>query len=488
MHDHEKSDSAILAMNPANAEAESAERRAETKRKTRDTAQAEYPSRKIVSPGFDRLRMRGKDHQDEPFTTLLHHINTETLSQAYYLLNRNASVGVDGVAWKTYGENLQENIADLLTRVHRGGPYHPQPSRRVLIPKPDGKQRPLGIASLEDKIVQRVVVEILDAIYEPMFLCFSYGFRPGKSQHDALDSLWVGIHNKRVNWIVDADLRSFFDTVGHERLIAMLEQRIQDKRVIRLINKWLKAGVLENGLVRASEIGTPQGAVISPMLSNIFLHYALDLWVHEWRQAAGRGDVIMVRYADDFVCGFEHEADAQAFLAELTSRMKEYGLELHDKKTRLIEFGRFAIERRMKRGMRKPETFTFLGFTHISAKDHNGKFQLLRKSRRDRLRAKRKQVKNKLRARINESVSVQGKWLGSVLRGYFAYHAIPCNISSLYDIRNGVVHDWLRLLRRQSQRTNWTWARMMRLANEWLPMPRITHPWPRYRFAVKHSR
>jgi RNA-directed DNA polymerase len=492
MKDHEKSDPVILAMNPTNnitetVIAELEERRTGTKRKTTEDTTRRTPSRVSVSPGLDRLRQRALEHRDEKFTALLHHIDVNLLTKSYYALKRNAAAGVDGVTWRAYGEDLQVKLADLHGRVHRGA-YRAQPSRRRMIPKPDGRERPLGIASLEDKIVQRAMVEVLNAIYEPVFLGFSYGFRPGRSQHDALDALWVGIDTKRINWILDADIRAYFDTVSHEKLIQFIEERIGDQRVIRLIRKWLKAGVVEDGILSATEIGSPQGSVISPLLSNIYLHYVSDIWAHQWRQAEGRGHMIIVRYADDQVCGFEHEADARAFLADLTTRMESYGLSLHPDKTRLIEFGRNAAKDRAKRGLGKPETFTFLGFIHFCGQTRTGAFSFKRRSRSDRARAKLQDIKNELRRRINRDISEIGRWLGQIVRGYFAYHAVPNNIDSLRTFRRYVVWLWHRLLNRRSQRTGWTWERVERLADQWLPMPRITHPWPSARFAVRHSR
>lgn len=491
MYEREKSDSPIVASRPANkatqVAAELVERRGETKGKAMMPNMHRTQSRESMSPGLDRLRKRAKENKSEKFTSLLHHIKADSLEKAYFALRRDAAIGVDGVTWKEYGEDLQARLVDLQDRVHRGA-YRAQPSRRVNIPKPDGRERPLGIASLEDKIVQRALVEVLNAIYEPEFMGFSYGFRPGRSQHDALDALWVGINTKRVNWILDADIRAYFDTVNHERLIVFLEQRIGDLRVIRLIRKWLKAGVVESGILSASDIGCPQGAIISPLLSNIYLHYVNDIWAHAWRQVEKRGDMIIVRYADDQVCGFEHEAEARAFLAELTERMATYGLQLHPDKTRLIEFGRNATSRRKNRGMGKPETFAFLGFTHLCGKTRNGNFSLKRKSRSDRMQAKLQVIKIELRRRINDTIPEVGHWLRQVVRGYFAYHAVPNNISSLERFRYNVVRLWLRSLNRRSQRGGWTWARMTRLASQWLPMPRITHPWPNVRFAVKHPR
>jgi RNA-directed DNA polymerase len=492
MNNHENSDSVVVAKKPTNniaeeAVAELVERRTETKGKTITPTTRRTPSRESVSPGLDRLRQRAREHRNEKFTSLLHHIDVELLTKAYHWLKRDAAAGVDGVTWQTYGADLQMNLVDLHGRVHRGA-YRAQPSRRRMIPKPDGRERPLGIASLEDKIVQRALVEVLSAIYEPEFLGFSYGFRPGRSQHDALDALWVGISTKRVNWILDADLRAYFDTVSHEWLIRFIEERIGDRRVVRLIRKWLKAGVMEDGVLTATEVGTPQGSVISPLLSNIYLHHVFDMWSHKWRQATNCGCMVIVRYADDFVCGFEREADAQAFLADLKVRMETYGLSLHSEKTRLIEFGRFAADNRANRGMVKPETFTFLGFIHICGKSRRGKFLLIRKSRRDRMRNKLQEVKDQLHRRINVAIPEQGRWLGQVVRGYFAYHAVPGNFESLSAFRYHITREWLRLLKRRSQRTRWTWEKMMRLARQWLPMPRILHPWPSTRFAVMHPR
>lgn len=491
MHDHEKSDLPVVALKPTNningVVAEMVEQRGGAKGKAMEATTRRTLSRESVSPGLDRLRQRAKEHRNEKFTSLLHHIDVPLLTMAYHALRRDAAVGVDGITWQKYGEDLQAKLVDLHGRVNRGA-YRAQPSKRKMIPKPDGRERPLGIASLEDKIVQRALVEVLNAIYEPEFLGFSYGFRPGRSQHDALDALWVGINTKRINWILDADIRAYFDTVSHDKLIQFIEERIGDQRVIRLIRKWLNAGVVENGILSATEIGCPQGSVISPLLSNIYLHYVSDLWSHQWRQAAGRGEMIIVRYADDQVFGFEHEADARAFLAELTIRMEEYGLSLHPDKTRLIEFGRNAIENRANRGMGKPETFTFLGFTHLCGLTRKGRFSLKRKSRSDRMRAKLQEIKLDLRSRINESIPEIGRRLRQVVQGYNAYHAVPNNLESIERFRRNVIRLWYQLLNRRSQLGGLTWDKMERLALQWLPMPRILHPWPSERFSVKHPR
>lgn len=348
--------------------------------------------------------------------------------------------------------------------------------------------RPLGIAALEDKIVQRAVVEVLNAIYEQDFLGFSYGFRPGRGQHDALDALAFGITQRHVNWILDADIAAYFDTVSHDWMLRFLEHRIGDRRLLHLISKWLKAGVMEEGVVTATQTGTPQGAVVSPTLANVYLHYVFDLWAHRWRQQQAGGAVIFVRYADDVVAGFEHEGEAKRFLVEVRQRMEKFALSLHPDKTRLIEFGRYAVERRAKRGLGKPETFNFLGFTHIAGRTQKGRFLLIRKTRRDRMRAKLRAIKEELRQRMHDSIPEQGKWLRQVVRGYFAYHAVPTNIRSLAAFQYFVGRLWLQTLRRRSQKDRFAWVRLTHLATEWLPSPRILHPWPDARFAVKHPR
>jgi RNA-directed DNA polymerase len=491
MHGREESDPAIRARKSANkaerSAAESMEQRAGAKGKTITPTTGRTQSREAVSPGLDRLRQRAKEHRDEKFTALLHHLNVDLLTKAYHWLKRDAAAGVDGVTWQTYGVELQAKLVDLHGRLHRGA-YRAQPSRRRMIPKADGRERQLGIASLEDKIVQRALVEVLNAIYEPEFLGFSYGFRPGRSQHDALDALWVGIDRTPINWILDADIARFFDTVDHEWLVRFVEQRVGDQRVLRLIRKWLKAGVLENGMLTGTEMGTPQGSVISPLLSNLYLHYVLDVWAHQWRKRPGRGHMLIVRYADDVVCGFQHEADARAFHAELNERMATYALSLHPEKTRLIEFGRFASEKRKHRGEGRPETFAFLGFIHICGQTRKGRFLLTRKSRRDRMRNKLKEIGQTLRYKMHEPIPAQGKWLNRIVRGYFAYHAVPSNFAALGAFRYHVTCAWRRALQRRSQRAYVTWEKMQRLAGQWLPMPRILHPWPAVRFAASHPR
>jgi RNA-directed DNA polymerase len=500
MNGHEKSDSVIVAAKPANkaseptAEAsagadvaEPVERRAETKGNADQQSTCRAQSRVSVSQALDRIRKVAKERKKERFTALFHHISIDLLEEAFYELKENAAPGVDRLTWTDYEAGLERKLEDLHDRVQRGA-YRALPSRRVYIPKPDGRQRPLAVAALEDKIVQRAVVALLNAIYEEDFLGFSYGFRPGRGTHNALDALCVGIHSRKVSFILDADIQSFFDTVNQEWLIRFVEHRIGDRRIIRLIRKWLKAGVMENGVVTVSERGTGQGAVISPLLANIYLHYVLDLWVVRWRQRVATGDMIIVRYADDFIVGFEHESDARHFLHEMRERLQKFALTLHPEKTRLIEFGRFAAERRERRGLGKPETFNFLGFTFICGKTRQGKFQIKRKTRRDRMRAKLKMIKEEMWRRMHQPIPIQGKWLWYVVNGYFNYHAVPTNARALAVFRHHVLDLWRRALRRRSQKDRITWTRMTQLANDWLPKPIILHPWPSDRFAVTHPR
>jgi group II intron reverse transcriptase/maturase len=501
MHGHEKSDCVIVAVKPANkAEQPAAERsaaeptaaelvepRAETERNAGQQSTCRAQSRVSVSQALERIRKVAKERKNERFTALFHHISTELLEEAFFELKEDAAPGVDRLTWKDYEADLERNLEGLHDRVQRGA-YRALPSRRVYIPKPDGRQRPLAVAALEDKIVQRAVVALLNAIYEEDFLGISYGFRPGRGTHDALDALCVGIDSRKVSWILDADIRSFFDEISQEWLIRFLEHRIGDRRIIRLIQKWLKAGVLEDGVVSVSDRGTGQGSVISPLLANIYLHYTLDLWAMRWRRRKATGDMIIVRYADDFIVGFQHESDARRFLDEMRERLREFALSLHPEKTRLIEFGRFAAERRERRGLGKPETFNFLGFTFICGKTRAGKFQIKRKTRRDRMRVKLRMVKEEMRRRMHQPIRVQGKWLWHVVRGYFNFHAVPTNFRALVAFRTEIAKRWYRVLIRRSERTNLNWDRMKRLIDEWLPQPRILHPWPDKRFAVRYSR
>ena len=467
--------------------AEPVERRAGTKGNAGWQSTHRTQSRESVSQALERIRQVAKARKKERFTALFHHISTDLLEQAFYELKKDAAPGVDRLTWKDYEVDLECNLEDLHDRVQRGA-YRALPSRRVYIPKPDGRQRPLAVAALEDKIVQRAVVALLNAIYEEDFLGFSYGFRPGRGTHDALDALCVGIGSKKVSYILDADIRSFFDAISQQWLIRFLEHRIGDRRIIRLIQKWLKAGILEDGVVSVSDSGTGQGSVVSPLLANIYLHYALDLWAARWRRRKATGDMIIVRYADDFIVGFQHHDDARCFLEEMRERLREFALSLHPEKTRLIEFGRFAAERRGRRGLGKPETFNFLGFTFICGKTRAGKFQLQRKSRRDRMTAKLRMIKDELRQRMHQSIPEQGQWLRRVVHGYYNYYAVPTNARALDVLRNHVIDLWRRTLRRRSQKDRITWERMTQLADAWLPKPIILHPWPSDRFAVTHPR
>jgi len=418
------------------------------------------------------------------FTALLHHVDVDRLRAAYRAIRPGAAPGVDGVTWEDYGQDLEGNLADLHARVHRGG-YRAKPSRRVLIPKADGRLRPLGVAALEDKILQRALVEVLNAIYEADFLGFSYGFRPGRSPHDALDALAVAIKTRRVNWVLDADFREFFTSLDHRWLAKFLEHRIADKRVLRLIGKWLAAGAIEDGAWTASKEGVPQGASVSPLLANVYLHYVFDLWAHQWRRQRARGEMIVVRFADDFVVGFEYRDDAERFWADLRSRLAKFALELNAEKTRLIEFGRNAARDRQARGLGKPETFAFLGFTHICAKTRSGRFMLKRITDSRRMRAKLREVKTEMRLRRVLPIPVQGRWLASVLRGHCNYYAVPSNGEAVQAFRYQLVRLWFKALRRRSQRSRMNWDRMSRHADRWLPLVRTLHPWPDDRFAAK---
>jgi group II intron reverse transcriptase/maturase len=454
MHEREKSDTAVVAVKPANkagasiaAAAESGEPRAETKRNAGEQSTHRTLSRVRVTQALDRVRQAARQRKKERFTALHHHLSIDLLREAFLALKRDAAPGVDDLTWRTYAAEVERNLTDLHARVHRGA-YRALPSRRTYIPKADGRQRPLAVAALEDKIVQRATVAVLNSIYEEEFLGFSYGFRPKRGQHDALDALVVGITRKRVNFILDADVRSFFDEVSQRWLVRFVEHRIGDPRIVRLIQKWLKAGVLENGVVTVSDKGTGQGSVISPLLANVYLHYVFDLWVERWRRREATGDVIIVRYADDIVVGFEHETDARRFWDAMQKRFEEFALSLHPDKTRLIEFGRHAAARRGKAGLGKPETFNFLGFTFICGRSRVGRFLVKRKSRRDRMRARLKDIKEELRRRRHQPIPEQGKWLAQVVRGYFAYHAVPTNSASIRAFRHYVVDLWRRSLSR----------------------------------------
>jgi len=488
MHDHEKSDGPVVPAKPPNkaarAVAEAVEGRGPAKGNTASKTRPGRSAGQGASSALDRVRRVAQRDRDAKFTALLHHVSVERLEAAYRAIRPQAAPGVDGVTWRSYGQQLEANLHDLHARLHRGA-YRARPSRRAFIPKADGRLRPLGIAALEDKIVQRAVVEVLNAIYEADFLGFSYGFRPGRSPHRALDALATAILRKKVNWVLDADIRGFFDTIDHGWLLRFLEHRIADERVLRLIQKWLGAGVIEDGTWTACDEGTPQGASVSTLLANVYLHYVFDLWVHQWRGRHARGEVIVVRFADDFVVGFEHREDAERLLADLRERLARFGLELAADKTRLVEFGRFAARDRRARGEGKPETFDFLGLTHICGKSRKGRFQLKRITSKKRMRAKLREVKTELMRRRHLPIPDQGRWLASVIRGHCNYYAVPGNSSAIRAFRLAVVRQWRRALRRRSHRARClTWERMDRLERRWLPTVRILHPWPDARFAA----
>ena len=492
MHVSRESDDSIVPEKRANnaepSAAESVEGRGSTKGNATQTLLA--PDSVPGKRGMGLLGVREAAKRDRKlrFTALLHHICPELLRTSFFELKRQAAPGVDGMTWHEYGRNLEERLDDLHGRIHRGA-YRAQPSKRAWIPKADGRQRPLGIAALEDKIVQQAVKTVLEQIYEEDFLGFSYGFRPGRSCHNALDALWVGIAHRKVNWVLDADIRGFFDNIDHQWLMKFLEHRIADRRLLRLIRKWLKAGVSEDGQWSQTTVGTPQGSVISPLLANVFLHYVFDLWANQWRKRHARGSVIMVRYADDFVVGFQDRGDAARFLREMRKRFEQFGLQLHPDKTRLIEFGRYAAERRAGRGLGRPETFDFLGFTHYCGTTRKGTFTIKRKSVAKRMRAKLQEIKMQLRQRMHDAVAEVGGWLRSVVRGWFNYHAIPGNSACLDQFRTQVQRLWQRVLRNRSQKGDcWTWDRMHRLIQRWLPTARILHPYPEQRLVVNYPR
>lgn len=432
-----------------------------------------------VSQGLHGVRERARKNKQERFTALLHQVTVGLLRDSFYGLKRKAAPGVDGKTWKEYETGLEDRLKDLHGRVHRGA-YRALPSRRVYIPKANGKQRPLGIAALEDKIVQSAVVRVLNQIYEEDFRGFSYGFRPGRSQHGALDALYVGIRGRKVNWILDMDLKGFFDNIEKEHLMEMVGIRIADPRVLRLIRKWLNAGIVEDGQWIETEKGTPQGAVISPLLANVYLHYVLDQWTDQWRQKA-QGDVIIVRYADDAVIGFQHRHEAEKFLTQLREHLRQYGLELNEEKTRLIRFGRFARQNREERGEGKAESFTFLGFRHICAENSLGRFEVRRITDGDRRRKKLRAIKQELRRRMHEPVAQVGEWLKSVLNGYYQYHAVPGNLTVLKRFRRQVARYWFHVLGQRSQRRP-TWDKLGKLFDHWLPVPKVVHEFPDARF------
>jgi group II intron reverse transcriptase/maturase len=485
--DRRKSDRWVVPWKPPNnagqPAAEGVEGSERAKGNSPDGHDDRTQRRVIASDGIERVRQAARKDRTQRFTALLHHVeDVERLRTAYLALKRDAAAGIDGETWRHYGEALEDNLQDLAARVKRGA-FRASPVRRAYIPKADGRQRPLGVPTLEDKIVQRAAVEVLNAIYESDFLGFSYGFRPKRSPHQALDALTVGIETKKVNWVLDADIQGFFDTLNQEWLVRFLEHRVADRRVVRLIQKWLRAGVLEAGERRRSDVGTVQGGSISPLLANVYLHYVFDLWVQRWRRTQARGDVVVVRFADDFVVGFEHREEADRFLTELRERFARFGLALHPDKTRLIEFGRFADQHRRGRGDGKPETFNFLGFTHTCSQTRKRRYTVLRQTMRRRWQAKLHEVKTELRRRLHDPIPEQGAYLRSVVLGYTRYYGVPRNGPSLAAFHAALARLWRVTLMRRSQTAFVSWERMRRLLARWLPTPHICHPYPNQRLA-----
>lgn len=490
MNGHGKSDKPIVPEKGANKErgrpcsAERLEGRGLAKENPGEQTRFWTQGQVDLHDALDRIRKSAKEDKGQRFTALWHHVyNVNRLRQAYQALKREASPGVDGATWRSYGQALESHLKDLSERLKRGA-YRARPVKRVYIPKADGRERPIGITALEDKIVQRATVEVLNAVYEADFLGFSYGFRPGRSQHDALDAVTVAIERRKVSWVLDADIKGFFDTMDHDWVRRFVEHRIADRRVQRHIKKWLNAGVLEDGTWREVDEGVPQGGSISPLLANIYLHYVLDLWAGQWRRRTARGEVIIVRYADDFVVGFQYRSDAERFHAELRERLKQFNLELSEEKTRLIRFGRFASEACNDRGEGKPETFDFLGFTHICGRTSNEKFCVRRKTMAKKFRAKLKELSKELRRRRHHRVAEVGRWLASVLAGHYRYYGVPRNYVALRNFRHEVKRLWKSNLTRRSGKANLNWEQMERISQRWLPTPRITHPYPTQRLNV----
>ncbi len=486
----EKSHCAVVPVNQPNNEgqpsAEAGEERAQMKENIVQSHMHLTQSGDRMSQGLDGVRKAAEERKQERFTSLFYHLNVDLLRDSFHALQRKAAPGVDGVTWQEYEVGLEDRLVDLHARVHRGA-YRAQPSRRVYIPKADGRQRPLGIAAVEDKIVQQAVVTILNQIYEVDFKGFSYGFRPGRSPHQALDALNVGIQRKKVNWVLDADIRGFFDNMSHKWTMKLIEHRVADPRMLHLIQKWLKAGVSEDGQWSETNVGTPQGAVVSPLIANVYLHYIFDLWADVWRRKMANGDVIIVRYADDLVMGFQHWADAVRFLEEFKERLAKFGLELHPDKTRLIEFGRYAARDRRQRGEGKPETFNFLGFTHYCGQRHKTKtFTVWRITAKKRMVAKLKAIKAELQRRMHDRTSQVGEWLRKVVTGYYQYHAVPGNIDQLRIFRKRVNRLWRNVLVRRSQTARKKWEKFTPVFERWITPPRILHPYPEARFYATH--
>lgn len=483
----EESDAVVVPGKSAKARVtpvESAEGRAAAQGKSTARNASRAQDRQEALTYLQRIGQRARQEPKEKFTNLLSHVKVPLLKQAYQRLNKHAASGIDGVSWREYGERLDERLLELQDRIHRGS-YHPQAVRRVHIGKGDGRTRPLGIAALEDKVVQQAVRMVLEPIYEAEFIGFSYGFRPKRSAHGALDALAEAIARK-VNWVLEADIRSYFDSMEHGWMQKFIEHRIGDKRMVRLLMKWMRAGVMEEGKLHEVERGSPQGAVISPLLANIYLHYVLDLWALKWRKQQARGEMYIVRYADDFVMGFQREQDARAMQSALAERLAQFGLELHPDKTRVLRFGRFAREDCEQRGQSKPETFEFLGFTHIAGRCRQGKFLLIRRTSGKKRRATQARIKQECKRRRHRPVPEQHKWLSSVLRGHYRYYGVPTNTSALRQLQRAARWIWMRWLQRRGSRSKWSAAQMDAFDRRFpLPPARIFHPWPETRFALR---
>jgi len=474
--------------NPSKDAAETGEGRALTKRNVSEYARGQTQSWNNTMSRLARVREAAIKDKKQSFTALMHHLTPELLLKSFYELKRQAAKGVDGVSWNDYQKNLESRIQDLCRRI-QSGQFRPLPARRIYIPKEDGKERPLSILSIEDKIAQQAIVTLLNQIYEVDFLGFSYGFRPNRGPHDALDALTFGIYKQKVNWVLDLDIKKFFDTVEHDWLIQMIRHRVRDERLVSLIIRWIRVGYVDDGGKRhVSHCGVPQGAVISPLLSNIYLHYVFDLWTHQWRNRKAQGDVTVIRYADDAVLGFQYHGDAKSFLSALEQRLQSFGLVLHPVKTRLIRFGRYAVLQYRERGMSKPECFDFLGFTHFCTTTRNGAFMVGRRTSRKRLVRQIKAIYGELRRRLHHPIPSTLKWLQRVVRGHLNYYAVPGNGPQIARFYYEVVERWFKVLRRRSQRHSITWATFGPWVRNVLPKVRIVHPYPEARFDANHSR
>lgn len=489
----EESDGVIVPGKSANKglqrPAEPMEGRTPTKRNPQENATNRVQDREFVSNELARVRQRAEAEKSEAFVNLFHLLKVPLLRTAFYALQRDASPGLDGVNWHRYERGLESRLPALQDELHKGS-YRATPAKRTYLIKPDGRKRPLGVQAVEDKVVQMACVMILNEVYEPTFCGFSYGSRPGRRPHDALDALHEGLCRRKINWILDCDIEGFFDQLPHDKLMEILEKRVKDPRMLRLIRKWLRVGWVEEGTRHPGIIGTPQGSVISPLLANIFLNEVMDKWSSRWRRENANGDMIAVRYVDDAVFGFQREADARRFLAELRERLEAYGMKLHPGKTRLIEFGRFASSNRKERGEGKPDSFDFLGFTHSCGTSGKGYFVVRRKTIAKRMTAKLKVVKEELRKRMHDPLGKTGHWLAGVIRGATNYYAVPGNMKAVRAFYTQVGRLWLKAIRHRSQKAKqrWTWERFYRLQGHWLPRPRLCHPYPSQRFDAMYSR